>query len=147
SVTPRDGTPRAVVRAIFEDSSRNVWIGTENGLGRYNAGNLVYYTTDDGLSGNSIFTIYQDRRGNIWFGTEHGLTVYRQGGFRTYNEKDGLSGNIVRAIYEDRDGALWIGTYDSGLDRLKDDKFTHYTTNEGLFDNGAFRILEDNRGY
>jgi ligand-binding sensor domain-containing protein len=49
----------------------------------------------------------------------------------------------VRALHEDADGALWIGTYDSGLYRLKQGRFTHYTTNEGLFDNGAFQIVED----
>src|SRR5215471_85752 len=147
AITPLDGTPRAVVRAIYEDSSQNVWIGTENGVGKYKEGTLVYYTSDDGLSGNSILTIYEDRGGDIWLGTDKGLTRYRQGAFRTYTAKDGLAGNIVRAIYEDNDGALWIGTYDSGLSRFKNEKFTHYTTSDGLFDNGAFRILEDNRGY
>jgi signal transduction histidine kinase/ligand-binding sensor domain-containing protein len=147
AITPLDGTPRAVVRSIFEDSSQNVWIGTENGVGKYKAGAVAYYTSADGLAGNSILTIYEDRGGDIWFGTDKGLTRYSNGVFRAYTAKDGLAGNIVRAIYEDNNGALWIGTYDSGLSRFKDEKFTHYTTSDGLFDNGAFRILEDNRGY
>ncbi len=52
----------------------------------------------------------------------------------------------MRALYEDREGVLWIGTYDGGLGRFKDGKFTRYTTKEGLFDNGVFQILEDGRG-
>jgi signal transduction histidine kinase/ligand-binding sensor domain-containing protein len=147
SITPRDGTARAVVRGIYQDRSGDVWIGTENGVGRYKAGTVQFFTTDQGVSGNSILTIYEDSHGDIWFGTDMGLTRYHDGAFRTYTAKDGLTGNIVRAIYEDRDSALWVGTYDSGMSRLKDGKFTHFTTNEGLFDNGAFRILEDNRGY
>ena len=38
---------------------------------------------------------------------------------------------------------LWIGTYDAGLGRLENGRFTRYTTREGLFDNGVFGILED----
>jgi hypothetical protein len=49
----------------------------------------------------------------------------------------------VRSLYEDADGVLWIGTYDSGLYRLTAGRFTHFTTATGLFDNGAFQILED----
>jgi ligand-binding sensor domain-containing protein len=52
-----------------------------------------------------------------------------------------------RALYQDQDGVLWIGTYDGGLGRFKDGKFTRYTTQEGLFNNGVFQILEDGRGH
>ncbi len=62
-----------------------------------------------------------------------------------YTGKDGLAENI-RTIYEDSDGTFWIGTYDSGLSRFKNGKFTSYTTAEGLFSNGVFQILEDKRG-
>ncbi|HWP42617.1 MAG TPA: two-component regulator propeller domain-containing protein [Blastocatellia bacterium] len=41
---------------------------------------------------------------------------------------------------------LWIGTYDGGLNRFKDGKFTSYTMEDGLFSNGVFAILEDSRG-
>jgi hypothetical protein len=39
-----------------------------------------------------------------------------------------------------------FGIYDSGLYRLKEGGFTHYTTREGLFDNDVFRIIEDGSG-
>ena len=53
----------------------------------------------------------------------------------------------MRALKQDGDGALWIGTYDSGLGRFKDGRFTRYTTQDGLFDNGVFQILEDDYGW
>jgi signal transduction histidine kinase len=52
----------------------------------------------------------------------------------------------VRSFYQDEDGTLWIGTYDGGLNRFKDGRFTRYTMREGMFDNGVFRILDDSRG-
>ena len=39
-----------------------------------------------------------------------------------------------------------VGTYDGGLNRYKDGKFTSYTTKEGMFSSGVFAILEDQRG-
>ena len=42
---------------------------------------------------------------------------------------------------------LWIGTYDGGLGRYKDGRFSRFTTREGLYDDGVFQILEDRRGY
>jgi signal transduction histidine kinase len=59
---------------------------------------------------------------------------------------DGLASDHVRSLYEDGDGILWIGTYDGGLSRLKDGRITTYTTNDGLFNNGVFQILDDQRG-
>jgi signal transduction histidine kinase len=41
---------------------------------------------------------------------------------------------------------LWLGTYDTGLFRYANGKFTNYTTRQGLLDNGAFQIIEDRRG-
>jgi signal transduction histidine kinase len=49
-------------------------------------------------------------------------------------------------LYEDAEGTLWIGTYDGGLGRLKNGRFTRYTVKEGLFNNGVFCILEDAKG-
>ena len=43
-------------------------------------------------------------------------------------------------------GTIWIGTYDGGLGRLKDGKFTQYRDRDGLFNNGVFQIMEDGRG-
>ena len=49
----------------------------------------------------------------------------------------------MRSLYEDKDGTLWIGSYDGGLARFKDGKFTRYNTKTGLPNDGAFQILED----
>jgi len=51
----------------------------------------------------------------------------------------------VKSIYEDREGSLWIGT-GSGLNRLRDGKFTVYTTKEGLSNDMVWSIYEDREG-
>ncbi|MEO7273189.1 MAG: two-component regulator propeller domain-containing protein [Vicinamibacterales bacterium] len=47
------------------------------------------------------------------------------------------------ALYRDRDNVLWIGTYDGGLNRFANQRFTSYTVKNGLYNNGVFQILED----
>src|SRR5271156_3181352 len=59
----------------------------------------------------------------------------------------GLAGGNIWTIYEDKDGILWIGTYDGGLERFADRKFTNYTVKDGLYDDSVFGILEDSSGY
>ncbi|MEJ7848824.1 MAG: triple tyrosine motif-containing protein [Pyrinomonadaceae bacterium] len=54
-----------------------------------------------------------------------------------------MPSRTVRSLYEDKDGTLWIGSYDGGLARFKDGKFTRYNTKTGLPNDGAFQILED----
>jgi ligand-binding sensor domain-containing protein/signal transduction histidine kinase len=141
NILPEDSG--ANIRVVFQDAAGNVWIGTSRNLIKFRDGRLTTYTTDDGISGAQIFALAEDRAGNLWIGTDNGLTVIQNGKFLTLNRGENAPANITRSISEDADGALWIGTYDSGLYRYKDNRFTHFTTNEGLFDNGAFQIIED----
>lgn len=140
-----NGNDRLVVRAIIQDRAGHLWFGSNDGLIQSKDGQFINYTTSDGLSGKEISSLYQDRQGEIWIGTENGLTGLRDGKFTAYRES-GAPANLVRSIYEDAQGVLWFGMYDSGLYRLKDGHFTHYTTRDGLFDNGVFSIVEDDAG-
>lgn len=133
----------ANVWAIHEDRAGNFWFGTTTGLTRLRDGDFTVYTTRDGLAHNDVKAIYEDRHGTLWLGTHGGLTRYAEGHFTTFT---GFGEHQVRTLYEDSDGVLWIGTYGSGLFRFKDGKFTRYTMDDGLFNNGVFQILEDERG-
>ncbi len=69
--------------------------------------------------------------------------LFKDGKLTSWTENEGLPSRTIRALYEDADDALWIGTYDGGLARFKDGKFTHYNSSIGLYNDGAFQILED----
>jgi signal transduction histidine kinase/ligand-binding sensor domain-containing protein len=141
----KEGLPNNIVRAIYQDRQGTMWFATQNGLAKYQDGVISVYTTKDGLSANAVNVILEDREGALWIGTQAGLSRYRDAQFNAYSQEQSLAGHTVRAIYEDHEGVLWIGTYDNGLVRLKDGKFTNVTIREGLFNNGVFQILEDAR--
>ena len=109
------------IRAVFEDSKGNLWIG-ENGLGvfLYDGNTTINFTEQHRLGkkdtkGTSpaldrIFSIGEDRGGNIWFGTlDYGVWRYDGDSLTNFSEKDGLVGKGVVAIYKDKRGDLWFG--------------------------------------
>lgn len=103
------------------------------------------WTSDDGLPQNSVYSILQTRDGYLWFTTLGGLVRYDGVRFTVFNKSNsaGIASNRFTALYEDAWGSLWIGTYDGGLSRIKNGNISRITMREGLYDNGAFQILED----
>lgn len=114
--------------ALWEDSRRNIWLGTEHGLLRYTphtgAWKLFQHTKHDktSLSSNTVSCIYEDRFGTLWIGTTAGglhsfnPATEKFHAFR-HNPKDStsISSDNISCIYEDRRGRLWIGTWINGL--------------------------------
>lgn len=132
---------------IHEDNTGSIWFATTKGLVKFQDGIVKRFTTENGLPTNDVRLIYERKDGTLLIGTYNGLMMMRGDGTisQIFTEKDGLAGNFIRSMYEDAEGILWIGTYDSGLSRFKDGKFVNFTTANGMFSNGVFAILEDNR--
>lgn len=65
------------IRAIFQDSKGNYWIGSlQEGVAVYNGKSFNYFTINDGLSDNQIHSIQEDKEGVIWFNTQTGVSSY-----------------------------------------------------------------------
>src|SRR4029077_9482119 len=117
------------VKALCAAKDGSLWIGT-NGRGMLHLQNGVFtvYTTDDGLSDNTIRSINEGRDGSIWIATDLGLDRLQNGKFIMYGTGDGLTSFSIRAIHEDRNGTLWVGT-EAGIDQFKQGKFTRFLLN------------------
>lgn len=114
-----NGLPQNSVTCLNNDGFGFLWIGTFDGLCRYDGYEFKTYRSEPGnprsIRSNSIYTIYRDLVGKLWIGTlGGGLCSYDPDidGFRYYEL--GLSKNNVRAIRQDADSSYWIGT-NSGL--------------------------------
>jgi signal transduction histidine kinase/ligand-binding sensor domain-containing protein len=143
NVSPDVAPALNAVRSLYFDDEGFLWIGSDQtGLYSFKGGAFVHYGVGDGLPNNISF-ITRDHLGALWVGTPTSIGRLTEGRFTTYTAA-GLS--LVRTLHEDAAGALWIGTYGQGLFRFKDGKFVRITTTEGLFDNVASSILDDQRG-
>ena len=138
------------VRAIHRDRAGALWLGADQGLYRLLNGIVTRYTTVDGLVANDVKLIHEDRSGTLWIGTGAGLSRLTDGVFSSLTRATGLSADRISTVHEDASGTLWVGTYDGGLNRLQSTpngmQITRYTTEQGLYDNGVFQILEDDHG-
>jgi signal transduction histidine kinase len=134
------------INAILRDRAGDLWVGGEKGLYQIHRGHCTRLGRGDGLAIDSPYvqTIFEDHQGTLWIGTATGLARSDQGRFSMLPATAGLS---ITALHEDAAGVLWIGTYDNGLARLDRETFTRYTEKDGLFNNGVFQILEDEKGF
>lgn len=83
---------------------------------------FTHYSSNQGLSQNTVMSILQDRKGNMWFSTWDGINKFNGYTFKTYKAKldnrIDLTNNRVDQMYEDIYGFLWLQTYDNRVYRF-----------------------------
>jgi ligand-binding sensor domain-containing protein len=93
------------IRAIFQDSEGNNWLGSHNeGVSFYNGKSFEYFTTKEGLVDNQIRSIQEDQNGKIWIGTAKGVSVYDQGTLTNYFTNT----NEPKYEWNKTNGDLWF---------------------------------------
>ena len=121
-----EGTAIWAMHSIAEDTTGDIWYGTQKGLNRYDKQTKTFtvYTHDPAkpksLGNNNVLVVYVDKQGTVWVGTEGGLDKFNpsSGTFTHYQSQSdnpkSLSNNIITALLEDRNGVLWVGTKEGG---------------------------------
>ncbi|WP_299081213.1 ligand-binding sensor domain-containing diguanylate cyclase [uncultured Paraglaciecola sp.] len=158
-----NGLPQSSAKTILQDHQGFLWVGTEEGLARYDGYEFKVFkkmrVSSQSLSNNHINVIYEDRQGDIWVGT-------RGGGLNRFNpateqftqylhqasNPNSLSHDFIHTITQDKLGYIWVGTDGGGLNRLDPDseKFTHYLHNatdpNSLSGDAISTMTEDTKG-
>jgi len=142
------GLPQNNVLAITRTRDGYLWLGTEEGLARFDGARFVVFDqrNSPGLRNDSVTTLLEDREGNLWIGTLGGLFRMTRGVIAAYPEPQGLSGKYVTSLYLDRQGALWVATDGGGVGRLLNGQFTAYNAQNGLASNTVFAMSGDADG-
>jgi ligand-binding sensor domain-containing protein/serine phosphatase RsbU (regulator of sigma subunit) len=105
------------IYTIFEDKIHNLWLGTEEGVIKYNTKNAVKYNKSNGLTDKRVISITQSKNGDLWFGTDEGVFCYNQTDFKKIDQNNGLASNSVYFIEFDIANNLWVATT-KGIDRI-----------------------------
>jgi signal transduction histidine kinase/ligand-binding sensor domain-containing protein len=138
------GLPQDTIRAIAQTTDGYLWLGTDEGLARFDGYEFASFNKANGdLPANSITALTAAADGSLWIGTSSGLTQYRDKHFRTYTIRQGLPDNAITGISASKSGALWIvaGSY---LSRLENDHFTNYAPGPDL-NLTSVRIVREDR--
>ena len=126
------GLPDQKINSLLPDGQHDLWIGTDNGVARWNGAEVTRAGLPAGLEHVQALGMIRDRDSNVWIGTASGelLRVNRHG-VASFDERDRRRRGIVTGLFEDRDGNLWIGTT-RGIERIRDGAFTTYSSAQGL---------------
>ncbi|MCD2421892.1 response regulator [Niabella pedocola] len=114
-LTSENGLSNNSVLSITQDTQGFIWLGTTNGLNRYDGSQIKTYTAggiqESGLFSNNILSLYRDSQRRLWVGSSGGLNYYNDEKDRFEKMTLPASGpTAVNCIFEDRQRRLWIGT-------------------------------------
>jgi ligand-binding sensor domain-containing protein/two-component sensor histidine kinase len=143
--TQEHGLPQDTIRALAQTTDGYLWLGTDEGLARFDGYDFVVFSKANGdLPANSITALAAAADGSLWIGTPNGLTSYREHRFTTYTTRQGLPDDAITGLFVDHSGTLWIvaGVY---LSRFRDGSFTNFAPGADLPVTAARIIMEDRR--
>jgi len=113
--TTEDGLPSNQIHAVHRGYDGTLWLGTENGICRYDGRDFLSLSRVTGS--DRILTIHESPDSTLWFGTLSGGVIgYDGGAWSWLDTRDGLADNTVRSIGGDEEGSLYFGT-DRGVTR------------------------------
>ena len=147
--TTRQGLPHNQVNAIAQSPDGYLWLGTWEGLVRYNG--LEFHVFDRAntpeLKDNGVRSVRAGADGSVVIGTSRGgVTVKRGDHWRTWMEKGGLAQEEVLDALLDGEGRLWVATESAGITRMDGDKPTQFNERNGLPSNVVYGLLLDREG-
>jgi ligand-binding sensor domain-containing protein/signal transduction histidine kinase len=109
------GLPENYVRAVAQTRDGYIWIGTDEGVDRFDGVSFFALGPQEGFQGGPVQVLYGDTRGALWIGSvDGGLSCWQAGKLTKFTAADGLPSDSITALAEDHNGNLWVGTQ-SGL--------------------------------
>lgn len=138
-LTIGEGLSSHEITCIYQDSRGFLWIGTDNGLNRFDGYQIQTYRNDHSnantIGGNTVRCLFEDSADNLWIGFKaEGLCRLNlvTGAVRNYrhdaDESNSISCDDISGVVEDDDGKIWIATDRGALDMLDpvDGSITHF---------------------
>lgn len=153
TITQQDGLRNGNVRSIVRDFQGFVWIGTEDGLHRFDGNQMKIYRNLEGdsltISSNFILSLYEDSKHNLWIGTlDGGLCLYDRGldNFRRiiFAGDTKATNRGVRTIEEGDDNYLYVGSdnmFRAKIDELWNMRFDKVTIQKDSVTKAGTRVL------
>ena len=145
------GISQSTIEVIFQDSKGYIWLGTNDGLNRYNGYDFKIYNYEEdenSISHNGVTDIAEDNEGNIWVGTVQGVNKInlKTDEITNYTENNNrIKDDSTTEIIVTKDNKILVGSYE-GLNiynKEKDSFEIILDENDGILSNDIYSIDED----
>ncbi|WP_291725513.1 two-component regulator propeller domain-containing protein [Bernardetia sp.] len=158
-ITTAEGLSQNTITALIQDRQGFLWIGTQDGLNRYDGYSFVDYkhlpNDSTSLVDNFITALCEDKQGNIWIGTEKGISkwirdenIFEQISFQ---ETGAIPHKNITSIFKDKKDNVWVGSQ-QGISFYTENKaeWIHFAANNQklsmLKDLAVSTITQDEKG-
>jgi PAS domain S-box-containing protein len=142
------GLPQNSVQTILQTRDGYVWLGTEEGLVRFDGGKFEVFnhTNTPALPGSDVKSLFEASDGSLWIGTAGGIARLKDGRFTAGALGNGVANHRISSVTGDRAGNIWLGTFGGGLRRFTNGKSTAFTSRDGLPNNFVWAVRETRDG-
>lgn len=128
------------VYGLDVDSKDRVWIGTEGGVNMFDGQTWHTWTHKDGLGAPNTQNLPISSNTGLGTRSRHDLSVMEQG-MMTYNP------NYVFHLIAAQDDSIWAGTWGGGVSHFDGQKWTNYTTQDGLSGDIVYSVAQDKQNH
>ncbi len=140
------GLPENYVRALTQTRDGYIWIGSDEGVCRFDGVNFFSLGLHEGFQSGPLRVLFGDSRGALWIGNvDGGLSCWQDGKLSKFTTRDGLPSDSITALAEDSDGRLWIGTQ-AGLALLQNGRLTTVSGAESFSGKPITSLFRDRKG-
>ena len=154
NINIEQGISQSTIEDIFQDSEGYIWLGTNDGLNRYNGyefKNYNYEEYQNSISHNGITDITEDKYGNIWVNTVSGVNKINKKTEKisNYTEINGkIKEDSTTEIIVTKDNNILVGTYEGlNIYNAKEDRFDIILEQkDGILSSCIYSIDEDING-
>ena len=154
NINIEQGISQSTIEAIFQDSEGYIWLGTNDGLNRYNGYEFKIYNYEEyqnSISHNGITDITEDKYGNIWVNTVSGVNKINKKTEKisNYTEINGkIKEDSTTEIIVTKDNNILVGTYEGlNIYNAKEDRFDIILEQkDGILSSCIYSIDEDING-
>lgn len=119
-----NGVSSNCITSIIQDQKGYIWMGTENGLSRFDGTQFSFYRKTDpsypNFNSSFINTICEANASELWLGTEHGIYIYNQvqNKFIKFTQTTSNNTSIsswISHIIQDKEKNMWTATRKQGI--------------------------------
>jgi signal transduction histidine kinase/ligand-binding sensor domain-containing protein len=142
-----EGLPHNWVRCLLADADGTLWVGTDDGVARFDGNEFVPWAVPAMLQDAMVFEFQRDPQGVLWACTQRGLARFDGNEWALrYTAKDGLPGDYpVYSVAFDSAGRIWAGSY-TGVFRLDGGRFVPVLSSDGQMLGETMGLLAETNG-